>query len=314
MINHLLRNLRYTCRMALYPRCAKSILTRGFSLIELSIVVAILSVVAALGLEAAANFVNRTSTSVSKERLQVVDEAVAKFYKIYGRLPCPDTRTAAPAAAGWGTENCAPALQVPNTSTLAGGGLYLGGVPWRTLNIPMMYSLDGFGSKFNYVVTFNLTTAGGSSTVANRFSSLGGALTAAQQGIGGIEVRTGVLEQPCPAGVATKCQIVADPSVGTGAAYFIFSSGADQRGAVSARGGALPACAVTTANTDRRVDANNCVFGSSTIRGYLSVYNGATYVASTIPYNVLYDNRYNPGMNLTSYYDDVAVWRPKSQL
>lgn len=289
-------------------------MTRGFSLIELSIVVAILSVVAALGLEAAANFVNRTSTSVSKERLQVVDEAVAKFFKIYGRLPCPEPRGTAPGVANWGLETCALSqVQMNNTATLAGGGLYYGGVPWRTLNLPMMYSLDGFGSKLTYVVTANLTQAGGSSTVANRFASLGGALTPVQQGIGGIEVRTGILEQPCNF-ASTKCQVVADPSAGTGAAYFIFSSGADQRGAVSARGSALATCTSSGANSDRRVDANNCVFGTSATRTNVSAFNGTTNVTSTIPYNVLYDNRYNPGLNLTSYYDDVAIWRPKSQL
>ena len=35
---------------------------------------------------------------------------------------------------------------------------------------------------------------------------------------------------------------------------------------------------------------------------------------TTIPTYVFYDNRYNPGLNLVSYFDDAVVWRTKAQL
>ena len=96
----------------------------------------------------------------------------------------------------------------------------------------------------------------------------------------------------------------------TGAAYVLFTSGADQRGAISDRGNTRNACANTSAISDRRIDSQNCVFGSNTVRGYMNV-NG---VASTIPYNVFYDNRYNAGLNLSSYFDDAVIWRSKARL
>ncbi len=286
--------------MRAIPRLSLS--CRGFSLVELSIVVAILSVVSALGLEAAANFVTRTSTSVSRDRLKVVDDAVARFFKAYGRLPCPAVRSTVPTNTSYGLEDCTISVLPTdgvNYTVLYGGGVMVGAVPFRALNLPMSYSIDGFNSKLNYVVTKNLTTAGGSTTQLGAFASSGG--TAAQNGIGGIEVRTGVLAQPCNTG---KCQVVADPSTSTGAAYFIFSSGADQRGAVSSLGATLNACNVYS--SEKRVDTQNCVFGTNSVRTGMSV--------STIGYDVFYDNRYNAGLNLVSYYDDVAVWRAKSQL
>jgi prepilin-type N-terminal cleavage/methylation domain-containing protein len=281
------------------PRYAKAAQTsRGFSLIELSIVVAILSVVATLGLEAAANFVNRTSTAVSRERLVVVDDAVARFFRVYGRLPCPALRTLAPTSGSYGLEDCTIAVL---TSTTVGAGLMAGSVPWSTLNIPVSLSLDGFGSKFNYIATKNLTVAGRRGAPSyGAFGDTAG--TTATNGVAGIEVRTGVLHAACT-GVGVNCQKLGDPTVNTGGAYFIFSSGADQRGAVSARGTTLTTCAIAT---DSRVDSQNCVFGVNAVRTAMSV--------TTIPYNVFYDNRYNPGLNLSSYYDDVAIWRTKAQL
>lgn len=265
---------------------------RGFSLVELSIVVAIISVVATLGLEVAANFVNRTSNSVSRERLKVVDEATAAFFKIYGRLPCPALISLAPVPVNnYGLEDCSIAF-IPGTTI--GGGVVAGAVPFRTLGLPMIYSLDGFNSKFHYVVTKNLTSAGFDTTQFGNAANWGG-----------IEIRTGVLEQPCD-GSSTKCQKLANPAVATktGAAYVIFSSGADQRGAVSPRGVTLRGCA--TGPGELRVDTQNCVFGNNGVRTAMSVVN--------IDYNVFYDNRVNAGLNRASYFDDVVAWRPRSQL
>lgn len=268
---------------------------RGFSLVELSIVVAIISVVATLGLEVAANFVARTSTSISRERLKVVDEATAAYFKSFGRLPCPAVINIPPTNANYGLEDC---TSVTFFGTI-GGGLMWGGVPIRTLNLPSIYALDGFNSKFNYVVTRNLTQAG--TAVSGQAGYNAG--TAAQNGVGGIEMRSGVLEQPCS---STRCQILANPSLtpSMGAAYVLFSNGADQRGAYSARGVALKNCVILT--PERRIDTQNCVYGNGTVSAGMSV--------TTIPTNVFYDSRNNAGLNLTSYFDDVVIWRPRGQL
>lgn len=274
--------------------------SQGFSLVELSVVVAIISVVAALGLEAAANFVNRTSGEVTRERLLVADDAIARFYKIYGRLPCPAGIgvSLTPGNSTFGVEDCTIAVWTTDAQygTLLGGGLMAGMLPYRTLNIPMTYALDGFNNKINYVVTKNLTVAGGNATILNSFGSTGG--TTATNGIAGIEIRTGILEEPCG---GSKCQKIGDPGASTGAAYILFSNGTDQRGAIPLRATAMAtACAASSS----RVDSMNCQWGA----------DANTTSVTAIPKNVFYDNRYNAGLNLSSYFDDYVIWRSKTQL
>lgn len=268
---------------------------QGFSLVELSIVVAIISVVATLGLEAAANFVNRTSTSVTRDKLVTIDDAIARFFKIYGRLPCPAKRDdwLLNSSTSFGAEDCTISVW---SSTSIGGGLMAGMVPFKTLDLPMSTAVDGFNNRINYVATKNLTVAG---TGANTFGDT-------TNGVAGIEIRTGRLEQPCD-NLATNCQKLADPTATSGAAYVIFSNGADQRGAVSlfSLPPYTPAIACPNANpNNQHVDAMNCQWGASP----------NTTSVTAIPANVFYDNRYNAGLNPTSYFDDVILWRTKAQL
>lgn len=294
----------------------------GFSLVELSVVVAIMAVVAVFGLEAAANFVNRSSGTLTKERLATLDDAMVRFFRIYGRLPCPaqigyNATTAnyglgpngVPTSASYGIEDCTIAVFATDAeyTSQIGGGLMRGAVPFRTLNLPMSYSLDGFTNKINYVVTKNLTIAG------VRASSFGySAGTATTNGVAGIEIRSGVLEQPCN---SARCQILAAPSAtpSNGAAYILFSNGLDTRGAYSARGTLQKPCRPGTPSNaafETRVDTQNCQYGTAA--------GAHTALTSTgnkdIPKNVFYDSRFNNGLNLTSYFDDYVVWRTKASL
>ncbi len=313
VIHLLLMNLGYTQRMRTHRhphRFSAAAVMRGFSLIELSVVIAILSVVATLGLEAAANFINRSAGTQTRERLKVVDEAIASYFKIYGRLPCPAPIGTALAnnATAFGIEDCTINVWVVDTEydVLYGGGLQAGMVPIRTLNLPLSYATDGFGNKLNYVVTKNLTAAGGTvsnSPITNRFASFDADdntdTEKATNGMGGIEIRTGQLQEPC----STTCQILANPSITppTGAAYIVFSNGTDQKGGVPLRS---TSASVACADSTLRVDSMNCQWCATA---------NSTSVA-TIPKNVFYDNRYNAGLNLKNYFDDFVIWRSKAQL
>lgn len=302
-------------------RAPRFLASQGFSLVELSVVVAIMSVVAVLGLEGAANFVNRTSGALTKERLVVVDDAVDRFFKVYGRLPCPAVVTDVPTASTYGYENCTisvfpTTLPAGNYTVLIGGGLMKGAVPFRSLGISAPYALDGFGNKINYVVTKNLTSTGGGTAAGTnyRFASSGFG-TQDQNGVAGIEIRTGVLEQPCGGAAPPKCQVVAAPPT-DGAAYILYSNGADKRGAYSARGSLQLGSTIQgsctpspTASYSPRVDSQNCTDRSAAGQAALTVSGGGA-----IPYNVYYDNRYNAGLNLVSYFDDYVIWRSKAQL
>lgn len=276
--------------------CARSFDPRGgFSLVELSIVVAILSVVATLGLEVAASFVNRTAYSATQEAVSAADTALKQFATVYGRLPCPAKQVIGPldATLQYGREDCAIGI-FPGTGI--GGGVIGGALPFRTLNLPMSASLDGFGNKLQYYVTFNLTQAGAG---PNQFGD----------SPAGIEVRTGNLGQPC----ITNCSVLADPVAvpSTGAAYVIFSHGADKRGA-HARNGTLQLPCVPTPpdQYESRVDSQNCAAAQLPFVPTLKA--GGSVIS--IPLNVVYDSRFNTGSIYDNYFDDVIVWHTKGQL
>lgn len=301
--------------MPLTPRaknplvCNKKALQRqrlaAFSLVELSVVLAILAVVATFGLEGAANFINRANAQVSRDNVTLVDEALKNYFRVWGRLPCPASLNLAPSSTSYGLENCSIAV-ASGTGAFGGGGIIVGAVPFRQLNLPMSISLDGWTNKINYAVTKNLTVAG---TGAGQFGkTYTAAAIASTDGIGGIEVRTGILEEPC---VTAKCQVVTNPIydasdnlIPAGAAYVVFSTGPDQRGAYSDRGVQRRKCAATGTSEEQRVDAKNCINIDTT-----------STTNPVIPDNfVFYDGRFNNGLSTTYYFDDIVAWRTRAQL
>ncbi len=96
----------------------------GFSLLELSIVIAIVSVVAIMGLEASAVYISSTAYQSTATRMATIDAALAKYRYVHGRLPCPSPLPLAitdgggvpPGNQGYGKQDC-------TATTVAGGGI-----------------------------------------------------------------------------------------------------------------------------------------------------------------------------------------------
>lgn len=200
----------------------------GFSLIELSIVVVILSIISVLGLEVAVSFISTRAYDATKDKLTVLDRAIRDFYWVYGRLPCPADRTLSPYDTGYGLENCSLTpitTAAPVTETLGGS------VPFRTLNLQPAMGIDSYNTRINYFVTRALTSSYTDFSINNAT----------------LEIRSGRLRQPC----ATDCVTLA-----TDAAYALFSNGADKRGARTRQGVAANAC---TGTNDQRIDSQNCI-------------------------------------------------------
>ena len=253
----------------------KHAIVRGFSLIELSIVMVIVATVATLGLEGAATFLENSAEDVTQERIKVIDEALVKFYKVNGRLPCPGGRTVsvvdASSMGGYGLEYCNSAIAISSTS------LRQGMIPVRTLNLPLEYAIDGYGSKFNYIVTTGMTNAA-------TYLATGD----------GISIRTGKLNSTCSANCNT---------MGT-AAYMVVSPGYDRRGGVSDRGATTKSCIGSTRD-DTKIDSQNCAFAGT---------NSVTMGVTGVTPDVFYDSRYNRGFNESNYFDDIVIWRPKNRI
>lgn len=106
----------------------------GFSLIELSVVLVLLTIVLGLGLGALNAQFQSANTSLTKKRQDLIREALIAHLGAARRLPCADD----PATGGvTGVEDCPASFGV---------------VPYATLGLSRESAEDGWGNLFSYAV------------------------------------------------------------------------------------------------------------------------------------------------------------------
>ena len=270
--------------------CRLKSLRTGFSLVEMSIVIAILSVVAVMGLEMTAGFMNRTAYKTTQERLAVIKNALYQYRQTYGYLPCPANYF--PSTHGnYGMGDRSSGVFTTGASLDGGDTIRYGDLPARDLNLPIKYMVDGYGSKFRYVVTKQMAWANNPPSYPYRDQS------------GLISIRTGRLSSNC--GASDPCQTIIN-----NAAYVVLSFGADKRGGITIGNVTRPCFGGIVSQIDGMIDTANCRFGNGT---QLYGYNGSWGTVS-IPMTVFYDSRYNAGTVEHMHFDDLIIWQLKSQL
>ena len=153
---------------------------KGFSLIEMTITLAILGILVTGSVKFIDLYKHRDAEAITKRRLEVIKDALM-IYRAnnYGSLPCPADLTAPLQSDNFGFEGNAQTnsifhclggnvtnLNVANSSIWDGndgnipfGGSagvldrrYHGTVPVRTLNLPQEYAFDGWGNRISYLV------------------------------------------------------------------------------------------------------------------------------------------------------------------
>ncbi|MFN7611177.1 MAG: type II secretion system protein, partial [bacterium] len=252
----------------------------GFSLLELSVVLAILGLLTAGGLSIGGIMVAQQANTSTNENPDEIQQALIDFVKTQCRLPCVAPLTVDPAnttAPIFGTELEAGGCLA--TTTASGGSLRavdgtrivrIGGVPTRTLGLKDRMAADEFGNRFLYVVTENLTTTGGFSAVAN-LGAIG-----VRDGSGG----AGFILDP----------IVSPTNPNGGAAFMLISHGPDGKGAVRHKtNNVTNAC-----GTGTNLDVENCNLSSTDIN--------------------FRDARFNDGSQIASFFDDFTRFMPKYHL
>ncbi|HBR67983.1 MAG TPA: hypothetical protein DEA55_01240 [Rhodospirillaceae bacterium] len=206
---------------------------KGFSLIELSLALIIIGLLATPFLYQYNTYTNRRVKEQTSLSQMTIARAVSDFVDANGRYPCPTPYTRDEDATDHGREFCPPAIPVPGTcnggicratgrdANAAGGPdpVLIGAVPYASLNIPYEMALDGWKRKITYAVSERMAngsitpfddTQGAISIVESDGDNLApNAIVGSQPYLlvshgdngAGAYSTSGVLVAPCPAAV-----------------------------------------------------------------------------------------------------------------
>jgi len=143
---------------------------RGFSLIEMAVVLAIISVIVASGLSYSVAQREEKRYETTQKRIEFIMQAVDDFVDEKGYIPCPADPTLSPGSAdfGFGGATGDPLTTVTQCNSAniveydgaTNVSVIYGAVPVYSLNIPPEYIFDGWNRRLTYVVDEDLTYVG----------------------------------------------------------------------------------------------------------------------------------------------------------
>jgi prepilin-type N-terminal cleavage/methylation domain-containing protein len=211
---------------------------RGFSLLELSIVLIIAAVILGMGFTTGVSVLTTARLSGTQRKMNFIEQALMQYRTATDRLPCPGDLTLAPGSPNYGFEAANPGTCVGGTPApnFTGTGVtntfetaVEGALPAVTLGLPPSLMLDGWGNKFRYAVDVNYTALAG-------FIAAGGAR--------------------CLNGAITVYDANGNPR-SSNAIYALISHGANGHGAYTQNGAVVNAGSVNT------FEQTNCHCNSS---------------------------------------------------
>jgi len=145
----------------------RAALARGFTLIEMAIVMVVIGLVLSGGLIAIAPVLQNSKVSETDEKLDRIEQALVLYAIRNGCLPCPadpsqpNTGTGTnPGQSVYGTST-AYQSGCSGTSDCAFGESKQGAVPWVTLGLAESDITDGFGARIDYSLTSALAHTNG---------------------------------------------------------------------------------------------------------------------------------------------------------
>jgi prepilin-type N-terminal cleavage/methylation domain-containing protein len=131
-------------------------LARGFTLIEIAIVMVVIGLVLSGGLMAVAPVLETSKISDTNAKMDRIEQALILHVIRYGCLPCPADSSIASGAASVGqafgaayySSACTTACDASVDATAAAQGI----VPWVNLGLSEADVTDGFGYRIDYAV------------------------------------------------------------------------------------------------------------------------------------------------------------------
>ncbi len=151
---------------SIFARCCSS---RGFTLIELSIVIVIIGLLTAGVMQMYSNYIEQKGLTVTQDNIDNAQDKIMAFQQKYGFFPCPAERTPPGDIAGNVASNCNAPAANGNVST---GGVRIGLLP---MFVPVDVNgngtieagegeviangrdaFDGYNTRLTYAVTENM--------------------------------------------------------------------------------------------------------------------------------------------------------------
>ena len=218
---------------------------RGFSLVEMALVLLIVGLLAAVFLPATNTLLDNNRRKETRAKLEALEQAMVRFVMVNGRLPCPADGRLRSSNANYGLEQRPPT----GVCTVTNQGV----VPWRSLGLAANDAADAWNTQITYRTRDGLPAHGSLGLTLNRALDMGmcdplGAGARDNQQLLAGHLRSGCL--PCASANPSLCTsplswltgrglevktgngtlVLMNPAVGTGAAYVLISHGANRHG------------------------------------------------------------------------------------
>ncbi len=130
-----------------YPR-------HGYTLIELSVVIAIVSVLIAGALAGYQQFSTADKVKLTNSKMDHIEQALVEYFNTHRSLPCPAAGNVAITSNAFGQ----PASSGVTTCTTPDGGH--GTIPTQALNLQPEDALDGWGNLMSYYLSPGMNLSG----------------------------------------------------------------------------------------------------------------------------------------------------------
>lgn len=132
----------------------KKVLLSGFSLVELSISIAIIALIAGSAISVAITNDYTIKKTLTENKMDRIEEAIQGFFVLNQRLPCPADGKSSFESSDFGLEGVPSKSSCPNAND-SNGTVFSGVLPVRSLKLPDSFIFDGWNRRFSYIVDIN---------------------------------------------------------------------------------------------------------------------------------------------------------------
>jgi prepilin-type N-terminal cleavage/methylation domain-containing protein len=152
---------------------------RGFTLIEMAIVLVVIGLVVGGGLAAVGPVIQSTKVTETRAKLDTLEAALTLYAMQNSCLPCPAPVNTTDGIADWNGSGTGPC----HASALACGTVR-GVVPWGTLGLSRAEGSDAFATRITYEVTDDLTVTDSMERSGTTYTPLGELIVTRASGAG----------------------------------------------------------------------------------------------------------------------------------